>query len=67
MLKSGKYLYTGEPVPELSEKEHAGFILLYQKAILYSLEKSGYLTRAQRERCMTELERQSHKSEGYHL
>ena len=61
MLKSAEYLSIEEPVPACSEKEHAGFLLLYQKAILYALEKRGYLTKDQRERCVTELERQTQR------
>lgn len=54
------YIYAGDPIPELSEKESASFFLNLQKAIIYSLEKRSLLTSAQRSRCIARLEKQHH-------
>lgn len=53
-----EFVYAGEPVPELNEREHAAFFLNMQKAVIWSLEKRNLLTAAQRECCLMELEKQ---------
>ena len=53
-----KYVYTGDPIPTLTQQEHAAFQFDLQKAILLSLEKENVLTTAQRNRCLIALEKQ---------
>ncbi len=57
-MKHREFIYTGEPVPELNELEHAAFLINFQRSILLSLEKKKLLTASQRERCLLELEKQ---------
>ena len=54
------YIYCGDPIPELSEKENPSFFLNLQKAIICSLEKRSLLTSAQCGRCIAQLEKQHH-------
>lgn len=56
-MKHREFVYVGEPVPELNEREHAAFLMDFQKSILLSLEKRNLLTASQRERCLLELEK----------
>lgn len=58
VLKHREFIYVGEPVPELNEREHAAFLMNFQRSILLSLEKRDLLTATQRERCLLELEKQ---------
>jgi len=58
MLKHREFIYTGEPVLGLNGQEDAAFLLNIQRAVIWSLEKRKLLTASQRERCMTELEKQ---------
>ncbi len=58
ILKHREFIYVGEPVPELNEREHAAFLMNFQRSILLSLEKRDLLTTSQRERCLLELEKQ---------
>lgn len=58
ILKHREFIYTGEPVPELNEWEHAAFFMNFQRSILLSLEKRNLLTTSQQERCLFELEKQ---------
>ena len=58
LLKHREFIYVGEPVPELDQREHAAFLLNIQRSILLSLEKRNLLTVSQRERCLLELEKQ---------
>lgn len=53
-----EFVYAGAPVPELSEREHAEFLMNLQKSILLSLEQRKMLTHSQCERCLSELEKQ---------
>lgn len=57
-MKHREFIYVGEPVPELNEREHAAFLMNIQRAVLLSLEKRDLLTASQRERCLLELEKQ---------
>ncbi len=57
-MKHREFRYVGEPVPELNEREHAAFLMNFQRSILLSLEKRNLLTASQRERCLLELEKQ---------
>lgn len=57
-MKHREYVYVGEPVPELNEKEHAAFLMNFQRSILLSLEKRNLLTASQRECCLLEIEKQ---------
>ena len=57
-MKHREFVYVGEPVPELNEKEHTAFLMNFQRSILLSLEKRNLLTASQRERCLLELEKQ---------
>lgn len=56
-MKHREFVYVGEPVPELNEREHAAFLMNMQRSILFSLEKRNLLTASQRERCLLELEK----------
>ncbi len=58
LLKHREFVYVGGPVPKLNEREHAAFLMNFQKSILLSLEKRNLLTASQRERCLLELEKQ---------
>lgn len=51
-----EFIYIGDPIPELSEPEHAEFLINIQRSILLSLEQRKLLTASQRERCLVELE-----------
>lgn len=57
-MKYREFIYVGDPIPELNEREHAAFLMNIQKSILLSLEKRNLLTPAQCERCLSELEKQ---------
>ncbi len=56
-MKHREFVYVGEPVPELNEREYAAFLMNIQRSILFSLEKRNLLTTSQRERCLLELEK----------
>ncbi len=56
-MKHREFVYVGEPVLELNEREHAAFFMNIQRSILFSLEKRNLLTASQRERCLLELEK----------
>lgn len=56
-MKHREFVYVGEPVPQLDEREHAAFFMNIQRSILLSLEKRNLLTASQRERCMLELKK----------
>ncbi len=62
-MKYKEFVYTGEPISELNEKEYTMFFMNIQKAILLSLEKRNILTSLQREQCLLKLEKQ-YKSKG---
>lgn len=57
-MRHREFVYTGEPIPDISVQEHAEFLVNFQKAILCSLEKRELLSASQRERCVLELEKQ---------
>ena len=57
-MEHREFIYVGEPVPELNEREHAAFLMNIQRSILLSLEKRNLLTASQRERCLLEIEKQ---------
>lgn len=57
-MKNREFVYVGEPISELNEREHATFLMNIQRALLLSLEKRNLLTASQRERCLLELEKQ---------
>ena len=65
-MKPKEYVYVGEPVPDLMEQQYSEFLLHLQKSILYSLEKRNLLTHAQKERCITEIEKQYTKERSKH-
>lgn len=64
-MKYREFVYVGEPVPELNEREHAAFLVNIQKSILLSLEKRNLLTTSQRERCLIELEKRYNNRRQY--
>lgn len=67
-MKHREFVFIGENAPIINEKENAGFLLQFQKAILCSLEKRKLLTPEQKERCIKELEKiqlKSERSRGY--
>ena len=61
MREQQEYVYVGEPVPPMPEREYAAFYLRYQTAILLSLQKRGLLTEEQTARCIAALEKQGRK------
>ena len=56
-MKHREFVYVGEPIPELNEREHAEFLMNIQRSILLSLEKRNLLTASQRERCLLAIEK----------
>ena len=48
-----EFIYIGEPLPKLNEKEHAAFFLNLQKGILLSLKQE----------CLAELEKRESKNQ----
>jgi len=58
LLKSREYVYAGEPVPQVTEREYPEFYLQFQRAVLASLMKRGLLSRSQHDRCIAEMEKQ---------
>lgn len=64
MSKNHDFVYTGGPVLQITEQEHPAFYLLFQKAILASLEKRELLTHSQYNRCMEEIEKQYQQKNG---
>lgn len=65
--KAREFVYTGEPVPELTKQEYAAFLMNLQKSILFSLEKRNLLTASSRDRCLTMLEKQYGQSQKQQL
>lgn len=57
-MKRRKFIYVGEPAPQITEQENTAFYLLLQKSILASLEKRDLLTHSQYSRCIEEIEKQ---------
>lgn len=49
-MKHREFVYAGEPIPELDERECAAFFLQVQEAVLFFLEEQRLLTPSQRER-----------------
>ncbi|MCD8355681.1 MAG: hypothetical protein LUE11_03805 [Clostridia bacterium] len=62
--KHREFVYIGEPVPQLKEQEHGDFLLLVQESVLFSLEKRGLLSQAQRENAVQLLEQQYRQKRG---
>lgn len=56
-MKYREFVYVGEPVPELKEKEYAEFFMNVQNAILLSLEKRKLLTHSQQKCCLFEIDK----------
>lgn len=50
------YIYIGDPIPKLSRKNNAAFLLHLQEAVIFSLEKRKMLTSTQCDQCIAELE-----------
>lgn len=65
-MKPKEYIYVGEPIPDLMEPQYSEFLLHLQKSILYSLEKRNFLTHAQKEHCVAEIEKQYTKEHSKH-
>lgn len=57
-MKCRDFMYVGEAVEQITEREHAAFLLQLQKSILASLEKRELLNHAQYQRCVWEIEKQ---------
>ena len=62
-----EFIYIGEPLPKLDEKEHAAFFLNLQKGILLSLKQRNLLTPAQYQECLAELGKRESKKEVVEL
>ena len=58
-----EFIYIGEPLPKLNEKEHAAFFLNLQKGILLSLKQRNLLTPAQYQECLAELGKRESKNQ----
>ena len=58
MRKQNEYTYVGDAIPNITNEQHAGFIINYQKSILLSLVKRGVLTPLQYDKCAEKLEYQ---------
>ena len=58
-----EFIYIGEPLPKLDEKEHVAFFLNLQKGILLSLKQRNLLTPAQYQECLTELGKRESKNQ----
>lgn len=65
-MKVREFVYTGDPVPELTEQEHGAFLMSIQKAMVYSLEKRSLLTSSQSKRCLDELEKRYSQNQKRH-
>lgn len=55
-MKHREFIYVGDPIPEISEKSNADFLLLYQKAVLSSLKSRNLIDQLQYKRCVEKLE-----------
>ena len=62
-LAHREFIYIGEPLPKLDEKEHAAFFLNLQKGILRSLKQRNLLTPAQYQECLAELGKRESKNQ----
>lgn len=62
-LTHREFIYIGEPLPKLDEKEHAAFFLNLQKGILRSLKQRNLLTPAQYQECLAELGKRESKNQ----
>lgn len=60
-----EYVYTGEPVPNLSQTEQDEFLPQLQRAVICSLEKRGLLSHGQALQCMAEIE--THRKAGHRV
>lgn len=65
-MQSGKYEYSGETSPDLNQPEYWDFLLLLQKAVVFSLEKRELLTHAQAEKCVNKLQKLHTKKHSKH-
>ena len=65
-MKPKAYGYIGEPIPSLNGPEHAEFLALLEKSVLYSLEKRNLISRSERDRSLTEIDRLLTKDSGKH-
>ncbi|WP_310602278.1 hypothetical protein [Anaerosporobacter sp.] len=57
-MKYREFIFVGEHIPQLTEKEDEAFLLHYQNSILVSLKKRKLLSDSQYERCVEELKKQ---------
>lgn len=64
-MKHREFVFVGDNVPVINEKENTAFLFQFQKAILCSLEKRQLLTPNQKERCIDELKRTQFNNLGY--
>lgn len=55
-MEPKEYVYTGEPVPDLTQPEWEEFLFQLQRAVICSLEKRGLLSHGQAAQCMAEIE-----------
>ena len=60
-MKHRDFVYTGEPVPKITQEDYPDFLLQYQRSILLSLVKRGLITLSQCERCIEKLENQTNR------
>ena len=58
-----EFIYIGEPLPKLDEKEHAAFFLNLQKGILLSLKQRNLLTPAKYQEFLAELGKRESKNQ----
>ena len=57
-MKQREFVYMGDPLPVIDERENAAFFLNFKKSIIISLEQRQLLTPSQREQCFIALENQ---------
>lgn len=65
-MKSRKYVYVGETVPDLNQPEYREFLRHLQKSVVYALEERNLLTHSQAEQCVKEIEKHRTKDSSRH-
>lgn len=56
-MKHREYVYAGEPVCEINDKDNKELIMNLSLAVIMSLEKRQLITAEQKKRCIYELKR----------
>ena len=61
-MKPRKFIYVGNPIPQIKLPENNDFVIHFQKSMLLSLVKRNLLTQEQMNCVLTELEKQCRKT-----